>query len=77
MQHIKNGTDSNQGDRVSRRKKEGESKSPGKGIRQSKKMRGVLDPRSTGLEIIVMITKKILREAAVMEEMRKEEIEER
>ena len=77
MQHIKNGTDSNQGDRGSRRKREGESKSPGKSIRQSKKMRGVPEPRSTGLEIIVMIIKRILREAAVMEEMRKEEIEER
>ena len=77
MQLIKNGTGSNQGDIVSKKKKEGESKSPGKNIRLSKKMRGELDQRSTGLETIVRSIKRTPKETAAMIEMKKEEIEER
>ena len=77
MRRIKNGTDSSQEERISRKKKEKESKSPGKNIRLSKKMRGELDRRSTGLEIIVMSIKRTPKETAAMIGMEKEEIEER
>ena len=53
MQPTGNGTDSSLGAIVSKRKIEGGNRSPGKSIKQSRKMREELDLKNIGQEIIM------------------------